>query len=124
MFMISDILSLVFIFIFALYILFNKNTNHQNSDFVKTVKFFYSDYCVHCKNMKPEWEQFSYKTRNNHQAIDIRSSVGQDEMKKYNITAIPAVIIEFNDNSFQSYSNLREHTLILKTIKELNKKTI
>lgn len=78
----------------------------------KKVMLFYADWCGHCKNFMPVWEQL--KSDFEQKGIDYEEHESQetDIMEKFGITGFPTIKI-MQDNIVSEYNGIRDRDAIL-----------
>lgn len=78
--------------------------------------FFYADWCDHCQNSKPVWENIQKDADFQRFNLDFVGIDGEDEknsemLKKYNIKEYPTLILEHENKKFIFDANLETETL-------------
>lgn len=74
----------------------------------KCLVLFYADWCGHCKNFKPIWDEVASDVNTGDDKKLMKVNVGngtdaeQEIMEKYNVNGFPTVVLVDNTNSFQS----------------------
>ena len=88
-------------------------TTLENSD-KKTLLFFSADWCGHCKNFKPVWEELSsVENKKKANFINVNCSDNEDEkiqkiMSKYSVKGFPTLMIyDSSDKSMTEYNEDR-----------------
>ncbi len=75
---------------------------------------FYGDLCIYCQLFKPIWERLKkYFTNKNYKWKEYKRNknvniLSDDIFKNYNITRIPSIIINYNNNLYK-YEGLKEY---------------
>jgi thiol-disulfide isomerase/thioredoxin len=88
--------------------------NNQTSD-AKFI-FFYVDWCSHCKNFKPTFDELKEKASNIPIKLEeIDADKNPEMIKKYNVVAFPTLILEVNNKPIK-YERERTSEDILKFI--------
>jgi|TARA_B110000483_G_scaffold28033_1_gene33987 thiol:disulfide interchange protein len=128
-----DVKTLLFIiallFLYYIYINyldegFESSCDNLNEDIKddKKLVLFYANWCGHCKNIKPVWDETASEinTDNNNKMLKLNVGDGKPEqkemMEKYNISGFPTIIMFENGenkgvlekrdkNSFLEYFN-------------------
>jgi thiol-disulfide isomerase/thioredoxin len=81
--------------------------------------FFYADWCGHCKNFKPKWEEL--EANHTDLGIGFEKINCSDDMpelgKKYGVEGFPTLILVKGDQHFE-YQGQREPSAIVSFIKE------
>jgi thiol-disulfide isomerase/thioredoxin len=119
------IISLIIFILFAVFgyymytqygspIIEKKNADIYNATDPKeaTVYFFYADWCPHCKNAKPSWEEFKNnyegKTVNGYKLniVSVNCTKAEDPetanmIDRYDIKSYPTIKIQFNDKIYE-----------------------
>ena len=93
---------------------FENNINSSSKKFV----LFYADWCPHCTNLKPVWNEVasSFNT-NDKKMISVnlaeKTNESNDIRDKYNIKSFPTMLLLNNDNStIEEYKGNRDKTSI------------
>ncbi|ADO67413.1 putative protein disulfide isomerase [Cafeteria roenbergensis virus] len=93
------------------------NLNMSGGGNNKTLTFIKAEWCGHCKNFTPIWDELPKHLNNiNFKVLD--SDTNKEEIKKYNIKGYPSIFLEVNNNII-SYEGGRT----IEKIKEFVKKT-
>ena len=113
------------------------NRKYINELISKNICFIgvFSKLCIHCKNMKPEWEKLKHKLKKfncNAILLEIDSSylysLGNNNLLKQ-VNGLPTILIYKNNKLIKEYNGNRTNTDILNFFKPYlvltnNKKTI
>ena len=95
--------------------------NNEFNDKVKTNKsnllFFYTDWCNHCQNSKPIWENVKKDSKFHQFNLNFVDINGDDEknrklLKTYNIKEYPTIILDHDDKKFIFDAKLETETLM------------
>jgi thiol-disulfide isomerase/thioredoxin len=83
--------------------------NHEIGN-IPTLSFFYTNWCGHCKQFKPEWEKFETIINNSNlkgtitlEKIDCDKN--KDKCTANNIKGFPAVLLQKTDGTVIIYSS-------------------
>ena len=80
--------------------------------------FFKANWCGHCNNFKPIWSQLENSNlKNKVEFITLDSEVNKNEMKKYNISGYPTIILKKEDKHIE-YEGERSINAIEKFLNE------
>lgn len=102
----------------------DENNVESFSDFDKqnSIKLFYADWCPHCKEIKPSFENelpiFLEKNNLKCKVELINSDRDKELVKKYNIRGYPTIIFESNKNDRREYGGPRNVRNIALFVKE------
>ena len=81
-----------------------------------SIMLFYADWCGHCQNFKPIWEDIK-NTNLNINFKQFNEGVDVDEIKKYGIEGFPTIILE-TDNGLHRFEESRTKSNLIKFIKQ------
>lgn len=67
----------------------------------RTFVDFYASWCVHCKNLRPKWDQLTekYADREDVQFVEIDADKNKKHAKQYNIASFPRIMAFNSTNS-------------------------
>ncbi len=126
---------LIIFFIGTCYFLYNKYIkkdptlfipNDEYKDKIKksnecTVMLFSADWCPHCKEMKPEWDDYIVNYNNDLYNVTFKTIKETDNsslVEKYQIDSYPSIILIKDDLSYEYDSKFSKESmdLFIKTI--------
>ena len=116
-----------YIYVVSIVILILCITYYMTRPVKKTIEvmYFYTDWCLYCKNFNPEWNKFKQLCDNvnnlyNIQYIEIDEDMCNTKYLEYKITEFPTILIKY-DNEVTEYNEVRTgeniHKYILRNIK-------
>lgn len=82
----------------------------------KTLTLIKAEWCGHCKQFKPIWDDLASKIKYiNFKVLD--SELNKDSIEKYNISGYPSIFLEDNNN-IKEYTGSRTIESIKNFVKE------
>ncbi len=95
----------------------NNEFKDKNKKGTNNLLFFYADWCDHCQNSKPIWNQIQkdidfQKFDLNFVDIDGENEKNSKLLNHYNIKEYPTIILERNKKKYYFDANLEAETLM------------
>jgi thiol-disulfide isomerase/thioredoxin len=84
----------------------NSNNMIGGSSSDTTMYLFKADWCGHCKNLAPVWDQLQ-KEVTNIKFVTYDSQKDKNSIEKYNISGFPTIILKKNDKAYD-YGGARD----------------
>ena len=132
------ILFVIIIFTFASYLAYqwyikptveNLNTSNISNDNTRTseakLHFFHADWCPHCKNAKPEWDQFHKEYNNktvgtyNIVPVNVDCSEGENpQIQEFSVDGYPTIIL-VKDNQRVNYDAKITYNNLVKFVEDV-----
>ena len=119
----------IFLFILALYVIHyfykkmswvignNKYLEGLTLNSDKTFMFFKMNGCPHCVKMEPEWKKF-IDSNPDVNTKTLEASSDKEEVKKYNVTGYPSLLMVSGGKVIDTYSGERNSEGFAKFIKK------
>ena len=96
----------------------NKELN--NKELENKLYFFKAEWCGHCKNFKPVWNQLKKKYKKDIEFIEMDSDINKKEFLDWGIQGFPTIIFRKNTNAIE-YNGNRDIKSISKFCNEMKK---
>jgi len=84
----------------------NDNNNNKNS-----IYLFKADWCGHCKQFKPTWNKLKDEMSNKINFITYDSVKNAKEIKEYNISGFPTLIIKTGNKAIEYVGPKNEQSI-------------
>ena len=78
----------------------------------KTIFLFKADWCSHCKNFLPVWEELEKNNNSNFKFVKYDNDKNPEEIKKWNIEGFTTIMVETNESAFE-YMGPRTYNEVL-----------
>lgn len=84
-----------------------------------TLYLFKADWCPHCINFLPTWENIKNNNEDKINFIKYDSQKNRDQIKEFGVEGFPTIILKVGDKAIE-YVGPRDETSILNFIKQYN----
>ena len=97
----------------------SKKIKNKESEY--KLYFFKADWCGHCQNFKPIWNQLKKKYKKDFEFIEMDSETNKKEFLDWGIQGFPTIIFRKNSDAVE-YGDNRDLKSISKFCDEMKKK--
>lgn len=94
------VIGVVAVVLYLSFVYYKKNIENMEGE-GGVLRFFYADWCPHCKDAKPHWNSLKSNYKGNVTLKSVDCTKNTDEAQKFNVEGFPTFILTKNGKNIE-----------------------